>query len=340
LLSQTIALAGLRRQGDALTSLATVESAQPGHASTRAAEAVVRSLLASSVGPSTTFYSDSDGLRSFRVAPRFDVGFDSDTRVQGGYEYLDLVARSGSGLDQISGSTTATVDHGWAGVTQRVGRLTIGGTAGQARSESHRLTTYSALARFTASDTFAASVESRYGFFAISPRTAGLGLTARNHRAQIDWIPTLRYHIALEGSYEDLSDGNTRWEAFVAPRVAVARTQRLNLDLGVLAHQFGASRNLDNGYYDPRRYEFYSVVVSPYWKLSDNVGVGASAGLGSQRDDASSTFRFGGNASVEATFGIYERWLLKVHGSTTTNRRLESGAFRGNSSGIVQLRRF
>ena len=54
----------------------------------------------------------------------------------------------------------------------------------------------------------------------------------------------------------------------------------------------------------------------------------------------SSAFRFGGNASAEATFGIYERWLLKVHGSTTTNGRLESGAFRGYSSGLVLLRRF
>ena len=82
------------------------------------------------------------------------------------------------------------------------------------------------------------------------------------------------------------------------------------------------------------------MVIAPYFKISENVGVNVSAGLGAQHDDASTAFRFGGNVSAEATFGIYERWLLKVHGSTTTNGRLESGAFRGYSSGLVLLRRF
>ncbi len=77
-------------------------------------------------------------------------------------------------------------------------------------------------------------------------------------------------------------------------------------------HQFGAKQDLDNGYYDPHRYEYYSVVVSPYLKVSENTGVGMSGGFGGQRDDSSPTFRFGGNASIEATFGIYGRWLMKV----------------------------
>jgi hypothetical protein len=125
-----------------------------------------------------------------------------------------------------------------------------------------------------------------------------------------------------------------------SPRAAIRRSQRLNLDLGVLAHQLGAATNLDNGYYDPRRYEYYSLVVLPYWKVSDNVGLAITGGIGGQRDDTSSTFRVGTNASAEATFGIYRRWLLKVYGSTTNNRRLESGAFRGTSGGVTLLRRF
>src|SRR4029453_7984444 len=136
------------------------------------------------------------------------------------------------------------------------------------------------------------------------------------------------------------SDLKERWEEFVSPRVAVARTEHVNLDFGLLAHRFGATQDLNNGYYDPRKYEYYSVVVAPYWKMSENVGINMSVGMGGQRDDSSSAFRLGGNASVEASFGIYERWLLKVHASTTTNRRLGSGAFRGNSGGVVLLRRF
>jgi hypothetical protein len=46
------------------------------------------------------------------------------------------------------------------------------------------------------------------------------------------------------------------------------------------------------------------------------------------------------NSSVEATFGIYREWMLKVQGSVTNNRRLDSGAFQGTSGGVVLLRRF
>jgi tetratricopeptide (TPR) repeat protein len=339
-LSRTVALASLRRHGAAASSLAGIDALKPDHTDTRAAESLVRSLLGSNVGPSTTFYNDSDGLQVLKAAPRFDVGFKSDTRFHGGYELIELEARIGSGLEHVSGGRSAKVEHGWTGLTQRIGALTLGGTVGQARAESHSHNTYAAFVKFTPADTVAVSAERSSGFATISPRTASLGITKITHRSTIDWAVAMRYHVALEAAHEELSDGNARWEVLVAPRAAVARTQRLNLDVGLLLHQFGARHNLDHGYYDPRRYEYYAVVVSPYWKVSDDIGVGASAGLGGQRDDSDSRFRLGSNASAEATFGIYGPWLLKVHGSTTNNWRLDSGAFRGVSGGIVLLRRF
>lgn len=339
-LARTLALASARRHGAASSSLDRAEGLRPGHADSRAAEGLLRSLLGSSVGPSTTVYNDSDGLQTVKVAPRFDIGFRSDTRLHGGYEHIDLKARTGSGLDQVSGAGTASIEHVYAGLSQRLGAVTVGGTVGQARPESHELTTYAASVRFEPADGFTTFVERSSGFAAISPRTAGLGLERLAHRGTLDWALSARTSLALEGSHEDLSDGNARWEVFVSPRFAVLRTQHLNLDMGALLHQFGAAHDFDNGYYDPKRYEYYSLVLSPYWKATENIGVGFSTGLGGQRDDASRAFRFGGNASVEATFGIYEPWLLKVHGSTTNNRRLDSGAFRGYSGGVVLLRRF
>ena len=339
-LSRTVALAAVRRHGAAVSTLEGAESLRPGHAGTRAAESLVRTLLGSTLGPSTTYYTDSDGLKTTKVTPRFDIGFRTDTRLHGGYEHIDLQARVGSGLEQMSGAATATVDHVWAGLSQRVGALTVGGSVGEARPERHRLRTYGAFVRFAPADSFTGFVERSSGYAAISPRMAGLGITRVGHRAQVDWTPGLRSRLVIEGSYEDLSDRNSRWEVFVAPTAAVARTQHLNLDLGLLLHQFGARQNLDNGYYDPRRYEYYSVVLSPYWKASENIGVGVSAGFGGQRDDVARSFRPGSNASVEATFGIYQQWLLKVHGSATNNQRLDSGAFRGTSGGVTLLRRF
>jgi tetratricopeptide (TPR) repeat protein len=338
-LSRTIALARLRRKGDAYESLTAVNAITPGRAETRAAEGVLRSLLASSASLPTTFYSDSDGLRTLRATPRFDIGFRTDTRVQGGYELVDLRARAGTGLEQTSGLISASVEHVWAGATQRLGRMMVGGTLGQADANSRRATTYSALVN-VASDTLTVSAERSSGFFVVSPRTIGMGLTRVGHRARFEWNPALRYHIGIDGSHEDLSDGNVRWELFLSPRVEVARRQRFNLDLGFLVHQLGAQYDFDHGYYDPKRYENYSVAVSPYWKASERIGVAVSLGVGAQRDDDAREFRPGSNASAEATFGIYDSWVLKLHGSVTENRRLESGAFRGYSAGAALLRRF
>jgi hypothetical protein len=120
----------------------------------------------------------------------------------------------------------------------------------------------------------------------------------------------------------------------------MARTQRLNLDLGVQLRQFGATRNLDHGYYDPSRYENYSVTVFPYWKVSENIGVAGAFALGLQRDDSLRTFGLGGNAAVEATFGIFHDWMLKANGSLTLNDGLQSGAFRGYGGQVVLVRRF
>ena len=337
--TRTVALAAARHHGAAVSTLNTVRSTGA-QAESRAADSVVRSLLASNIGPAVTVYDDSDGLRTARFAPKADIGLRSDTRIHAGYEYIDLQAPNGSGLDTVTGGTAAMIDQVWAGASQRVRSLWFGGTVGRSKTDADDLTSYSALVQFTPADSLTVGIERTFGFAAISPRTVSLGLTSLAHRAQIGWAPGARFHLAVEGSYEALSDTNTRWTLFVSPRAAVARTQRLNLDLGVLIHQFGVERDLDHGYYDPHRYEYYSVVAAPYWKASENIGVAFSAGLGPQRDDASKGFTLGMNASAEATFGIYREWLLKVTGSVTNNRRLDSGAFRGTSGGVVLLRRF
>jgi len=337
--ARTVALAAARHHGAAVSTLNTVRSAGA-EAESRTANSVIRSLLGSSVGPAVTIYDDSDGLRTARVAPKADIGLLSDTRIHAGYEHLDLHAPIGSGLETVSGGTAVMLDQLWVGASQRVRSLWFGGTVGRARTDFDELTAYSAMVQFTPADSLTVGVERTFGFAAISPRTASLGLTLLSHRARLDWAPGARYHLALEGSYDNLSDSNARWTLFVSPRAAVARTQRLNLDLGILIHQFGVKQDLDHGYYDPHRYEYYSVVAAPYWKASENIGVAISAGVGPQRDDASRGFRLGMNSSVEATFGIYREWMLKVHGSVTNNRRLDSGAFRGTSGGVVLVRRF
>jgi tetratricopeptide (TPR) repeat protein len=337
--TRTIALAMQQRPRETFDSLDSVRQLNPSDRQTRSAEGLVRATLGSTVEPGFTFYSDSDRLRVTRIAPFATALLATGTQFSAGFERQTLEAPEQGGLGRFGGGA-AQYDYGWAAIAQKIGRVTIQGSAGTARADDHTMTPYAVSARIRPSDSLSLTVESGRGFFVISPRTVELGLTERHQQLAADWAPGVLYHVSAEGSYRQLSDGNDRWEMFVAPRRAVARTESLNLDVGVSAYALGTTKDLPNGYYDPRRYESYAAVMYPYFKLSENVGLGASLAAGVQREHSTPSFRFGGNASVEATIGIYRPWVLKFSGSATNNRRVGSGAFQGYSGGAVLIRRF
>ena len=87
-------------------------------------------------------------------------------------------------------------------------------------------------------------------------------------------------------------------------------------------------------------YEQYAVTAYPYLKIRENIGLALTAAMGAQREASSPAFHFGGTLSGEATFGIYEPWVLKISSIATMNRRLDSGAFRGFGASMVLIRRF
>jgi hypothetical protein len=97
---------------------------------------------------------------------------------------------------------------------------------------------------------------------------------------------------------------------------------------------------LANGYYDPRVYESYAATVYPYFKIRESVGLAVSVAAGVQRGSESPSFHFGGNATAETSFGIYQPWALKISGTATVNQRLTSGAFRGFGAAATLVRRF
>jgi tetratricopeptide (TPR) repeat protein len=339
-LTRTIALAMQRRPREAADALATVRRLQPGTHETEAAERVVRSNLASTADPGVSVYGDSSSLEVQRLSPRATMSLATGTTLSAGTEHERLSASQGSGLEQIDGSESARHDQVWVSAAQQFGAVTFRGRVGQSRAAEHDLTAYAIGADLTPIDGLRFSVERHSGFFVVSPRTVGLGLRQVSHRARLDWSPTVRSQIAVDALYQTLSDGNRRWEFTVSPRRSVARTERLNLDLGGVIAQLGTTTNFDNGYYDPRRYEYYAVTAYPYWKVRESIGVGMSLAAGAQRDDFSPGFRFGGNATGEATFGIYQPWAVRVIGGATFNQRLGSGAFRGYGLGVSLIRRF
>jgi tetratricopeptide (TPR) repeat protein len=339
-LTRAVALTMQRRTGDASAALDTVQRLRPDSPETRSAERLFRTALAPAADPGVSVYRDSSTLEVQRVAPRFTFSFASGTTFAAGSEHDRLTARRGSGLEQVNGSESAGHDQVWISGAQQFSGLTVRGRIGQARAAGRDVTAYLVGADLTPTDGLTISGERNAGFFVVSPRTIGLGLTQVSHRVRLEWAPGVRWQVAADTWHQALSDGNDRWEFTVSPRRSVARTERLNLDLGFTATQFRTTTNYDHGYYDPSLYEYYAFTAYPYWKVGENIGVGLSLAAGLQRDDFSPGFRPGGNATAEATFGIYRRWALKVNGGGTFNQRLGSGAFRGFSAGVGLIARF
>jgi len=339
-LTRTLALGSQQRTKAAFESLDTVRQLSPDAAQTRTAERVLQTLLGSSVETPFTSYSDSDALLIRRFAPHALVALDSGTQFSAGYDRSELDARAGSGLDTVDGRTDATVEQTWVGAAQRFGRIAINGQIGYASANEDGNTTYGIGIDARLADSFRFALSRASAPLVISPRTVNLGLSATSHRAQIDWTPTLRARVIADGSVQDLSDGNQRWEITFSPRLTVARRARLNLDLGATAYRLETAHDFDHGYYDPRVYEYYAATMDPYIKIGENVGLAVAASLGAQRDNTTPSFHLGGNVTGEATFGIYRPWVLKLNGAATMNGRLDSGAFRAFSFSAALVRRF
>jgi tetratricopeptide (TPR) repeat protein len=338
-LTRTLAFARQQRSREAEDSLDTLRTLGGDEASLRSAERIVRTELASSAEPRVSVYSDSDQLQVQRFAPTGTLALASGTRIKGTYERILLDAEAGSGLEQVDGTATADVTQFVAGLSQKLGRVTFDAQIGQASVAGRGNVTYAAQVNVRPVDTLLISAERSEGLFIVSPRTVGLGMTQLAHRVRADWSLGMRYYVAFDGLHQELSDGNERTEITLSPRVAIVRQARFNLDMGVSAYRLETTRNLDNGYYDPRRYEHYGLTAFPYFKAHENVGVALTVAAGVQRETASS-FHFGGSIGGEATFGIYEHWLFKVNSTATLNQRLESGAFRGFGAGVALVRRF
>ncbi|MGH9254456.1 MAG: tetratricopeptide repeat protein [Vicinamibacterales bacterium] len=337
-LARAIAFTMQRSIADTHDALASVRRLDPTSRETRNAERLARAMIGSSIEPGFTFYSDSDHLQVARIAPSGSLMLASGTRLSAGYARYFLRAAPDSGLDRIAGGT-AIHEQTWGELAQAFGGLTLSGRVGSATADARRRPQHAIGAQWRASDEFTIGVEQSHGFVVISPRTVELGLTEQRFRGDLLWTPTLMTTVAAEATHQEFSDGNRRWELRVAPRRAFVRTESMNLDFGLSAYRLETSHDLANGYYDPRKYEAYQATAYPYFKVSEDVGLGLSLAAGTQRE-GQRPFHFGGGATAEATLGIYQPWVLRITGSATHNLRQESGAFRGYAGSVVLMRRF
>ena len=314
--THAMALAGQERAKDARASLDILR--QLGRIARRRAPRSVCSARSCRRRPNrrSTIYGDSDNLAVQRFAPRAVVALSSGTQFSAGYERSRLEARArqrpGWYRRRDAGAITTTCgpvphsDSGPIAINGQVGYATSGGARPHDIWHRDRRATRGQHPIHAVADVGPAGrLAEDASVSAWWPSPTARRSTGHRRSARMS---------SSMASYQQLSDGNRRWEITFSPRRTVARAAGFNLDLGASVYRLETSHDFDHGYYDPRRYEYYAATMYPYFKVRENVGVGIMAGLGVQRDNTSPSFHFGGNVGGGSdvrhlsTLGIEAEW--------------------------------
>lgn len=342
LTTRLIALNQSNRIDEALADLKTIESIRPDSKETRSLQRYLLTPLRSSISVGANYSNDSSDVHIFPVTLEGEFVMNPHTRLIAGIESQLLDARIGSGLENSNGAENADYRRVWGGVKHRfspavAGELRVGSANADGRNQ---FTEYRAALDFRASDEWTFRPEVERALYAVSPRAVSLQIERESARLQVHWTPGTRYVVDAAFSHDSYSDGNRRWEVSVAPRRAILRTQRFNMDIGLSGTWSGFEKNLDNGYYDPSHFERYAVTSFMYWKLSEDNGVSLALSLGAQKDDSMDSFKMAADAVVQGYFGINRDWYLRVFGSLMHNSLTTAGGYRSNNVGFVLTRRF
>ena len=331
-----------RRPRTAFQRIEKLETLKPNSPDTKEIRLALKNDHRSNATAGARYSIDSDELGIFHMFLQGAYEYQPETQFEAGFDTDYLRADLGSGLETLSGDRDATHYQGWIGVRHRFNSYVMANVnlgASHAEGETG-VPTYGAGIEVQPRDDFMLRLTRQYGFYVISPRAVSSDVKRGANTLLFQWDPTLRYTILGSGSYDDFSDDNGRWEALLAPRRSIFRTEHFNLDLGVRGWWFGFQDDLNNGYYDPNFYQSYMGTTFLYWKIAKNHGLGLYGGAGAQKDEAIDDFRFGWTVDVEGTFGIYGDWTLKPRAAYLQNLREASGAYKGFLGQLTLTRRF
>jgi hypothetical protein len=342
LTTRLIAMNQANRIDEALSDLKAVEAVRPDGQETLTLQRYVLTPLRSSLSVGLNYGQDSSDLRIQPMTLDGELVLNPHTRLVAGVEGQRLDAALGSGLENINGGERADYRRIWGGIKHRfspglAGELRLGAANADG---NHAFTEYRLAMDWRPSEDWTLRPEIEHSLYAISPRAVSLHVERDSARLQSHWTPGTRYVVDTALTFDRYSDGNSRWEVSLAPRRAVFRTQRLNMDIGLSGTWSGFEKNLDSGYYDPSHFQRYALTSFLYWKINDDNGLSLALSLGSQKDDSMDAFEFGGDAVVQWHLGINRDWYLRVYGSWMHNVLASSGAYRSNNAGLVLTRRF
>ncbi len=339
--ARTIALHYAQRPREALASLADVARLRPDSKEVIDLTRFIRTPLRSNATVDFGYTASSDDITLRHAGVRGEYVINPETRLFGGGDRQRVSTVSGSVFAKPDGGTSIGYNRAWLGIQHRTSPvLSLDAQIGGGSAEGDGRFIYEAGADVQPVDELSLRLARRQDLFAVSPRAAKLGIERRSNTVDATWTPDLRYTVASQFGYDTFSDGNTRWEAILAPRRAFLRSQRLNLDLGVSGRWFGYDDDPGNGYYAPSRYQRYALTAFSYWKISDDDGVSVAVSAGPYKDNTLGGFRSGGDLVAEGFFGLYRDWFLDVKAALSSYGGGATNGYRSRQFEISLTRRF
>ncbi|MDF1480753.1 tetratricopeptide repeat protein [Extensimonas sp. H3M7-6] len=339
--TRTVSLHYANRPRDALASLADVTRLRPNDKEAADLGRFIKTPLRSNVTAAYDYTSSTDDIDIQNIGLSGEYVFTPETRLLVGTDRKRVSTKEGSAYITPAGGTEIDYTRTWLGLKHRFSpKLSMDGQIGSGHAYGNSHSIYQVGVDYKPLDELGMRLSHQRDLFAVSPRSLGLGVEQRATTLNVSWMPNLRYTVDGYFDYSNFSDGNHRWEIVLAPRRAFARTQLVNLDLGISGRWFSFNKDTDHGYYAPSSYERYAFTAYTYWKINDDDGVSVVFSVGPYKDNTMIGYRTGGDIVAEGFFGLYRDWFLNVKAALSHYGGAATPGYGAHSFSISLTRRF
>ena len=305
--TQAIIARNAQRRDESLNYLGRVRTLRPGSRDTLELDRVTQTPLRPSATLQGYAYEDSDSIRIQHLALSGAVPLSTDARVLVGVSTEWNHADADSGFTTPNGDQSTVMSSVWLGGNYRVSQqLGMEARVGGLKMDDYGDKFIGTLrADIRPDDKLSlVAIASRMPFTP-SPLAVANGIMADQLTLEAYWRPSLGSFVDAYVAFAELSDGNRRNMFGIAPRWAVLRTQDFNLDAGVAGRWMDYSQQSNHGYWDPDNYQRYAVTLLGQWKINDDDNIVLRLSPGGYKDSSMSDFKFGSDATLEGTIGLY-----------------------------------
>lgn len=305
--TQTVIARNAQRQDEALDYLARTQALRPLSKDTFDLNRVTRIPNRSSVTLQGYAYEDSDSISIQRLGLSGSVSLNPRSNLLAGVASEWNHANADSGFTTLSGEQDTLMSSVWIGGNYRFSQqLGLEARLGGVRMDNYGDKFIGSLrADVRPDDKLSLVLLASRAPFTPSPLAVSNAIMADQVMVQAYWRPTLGSFVDSYLALANLSDDNSRYEFGIAPRWAVLRTQRFNLDAGISGRWMGYDQELSDGYWSPSNYQRYAMTFLGQWKINDDDSVVLRLNPGGYKDASMNGFKYGSDATLEGTFGLY-----------------------------------